>query len=285
MIKSLFVSLVLVIVLFPPTKALALSCIIPKGKEAIEQYPVILKGYKRQSDSKSFIFHVTKPYKGDFHAGDTVKIVKKLFNYGVKAKQETPQVFDDKKLQVIFLVSDENDELVLRDCTPGFYIKSVNDYPQNYWKQVETLRELELINVTNLKEKLDRAKTLHEELPNVYKYYLLYGETLEELMSYEDALEVYKLAMAVAYQSFIKDKNIPKEKIEEFMAYFEDPIKITEKRYFFQNTGVWIPMLAYGRTLYKMKNYKEAYAILKHVNEIAISSEAELLLEEVRKNI
>jgi tetratricopeptide (TPR) repeat protein len=248
-----YLHLLLIVICFAPTKTMALSCFVPHGKGAIDQYEYIAQGYVIPSEkNKEINFSIVKVYKGDLEEGDNITLFQTQTDFA------KPRTYKTEQIYVLFMTYNrKKDTYSTSYCSPGFSIEAVNNYQKSLWAAAKTLYELEMLNADSYKQKLEALEVLNKKLPNVHSYFYERAYILEENRHYEEALNIYKIAMAKRFISFSKDKgNYDKALFKSKYKYlFENPMKITKQPRLFLYTGVWNPMLGYGRTLYKMGNY------------------------------
>ena len=276
-LKHLF--LIVLTALSFPKQSFALSCDRSYGEELIKKYDYIIQAMLTPSTKNKF--KVLKSYKGTLNEGDTFYL---QYNNSGLMQQYSQREFSQTENYVLFIQYDEGKKsFISNPCTPIFSIQNVNTYHRNLWAQAKTLYQLEMLGADTYEEKRATLEELTYKLPDVYDYSYRLGFLLEENGIFEEALEVYKLAMAKRYVSHLKDKGRYDEAKynSQDEVFFENPMMINGEHIRFRTAGIWHPLLGYGRTLKKMGRLEEAKIILKNVISMAKSEEAVKLYEEL----
>ncbi len=166
--------------------ARATSCMIPNGKEIIQQYDVIFKGTVSSISANSTTFKIREVYKG-------VLPEKVDINHSIRSMGgESRRKFENDNEYIIFTNHSEDGTYGINVCTPVYNLKQIKEYAHSSYTQ--TLIEIEKFQ--SLKHGLDKLiKQFGSD-----EYYKQKAALLDDYRDYQQERLIYEELLKKQYE-------------------------------------------------------------------------------------
>lgn len=268
------------------------DCGIPYGQDAINKFPVIIEAVVTEDNSflSSIVpglynrtsFKISKSFKGPY--GDDEVITVRV--NGTKYKSN---MFQEGKSYLVFLYNYKSaHDYYTGPCTPSFSYEAINSHGGFGSSLISTLIEVVKYSATSDKERTDLFKGLSKKMPDIYELYEQQGQLLAKNKKYGEALELYELAIATKYKTWIKreygDKG-PGGDLGRYNQLLDKPLTIPADAVIHQVVRAGDVIFEYALALYDIGQYSEAAEILKIAESGSISRDNRERIEKLKMDL